>query len=262
MNLENSSCYEASALTSSITVHLSSPISAKTQSNKANRQVRSARKWTLTLISRDFDLYRILAAHKNGNKKRGAAGGWLITAADRSWQSRQLDVGSIFKYWLICRGSIGRCALAQRPPARWHSSARSRRLYACFPPLFNRMSRRCLILTPKYRGRSSRMNGCLASGQALAHVDSADVPTGPTPNGRSGGGGGADWAGGGPGRAGKVAHLGQAKPPPLPVTVYKTAVGHVHTLTHTLEELNGPLFGINAKVSWFVIDSPVTLTLS
>lgn len=114
------------------------------------------------------------------------------------------------------------------------------------------MSRRCLILTPKYRGRSSRMNGCLASGQqALAHVDSADVPIGPTPNGRSGGGGGggADWAGGGPGQAGKVAHLGQAKPPPYPVTVYKTAVGHVHTLTHTLEELNGPLFGINAKVS-------------
>lgn len=37
-------------------------------------------------------------------------------------------------------------------------------------------------------------------------------------------------------------------PPPLSVRVYKT-VGHVHTLTHTLEELNGPLFGINAKVS-------------
>lgn len=93
------------------------------------------------------------------------------------------------------------------------------------------------------------MDGRPASGQALVLVDSASVPTGPTSNGQRGGGAvGADWAGGGPGRAGKVTHLGRAKPPPLPVTVYKKA-GNVHTLTHTLEELNEQLFGINAKVS-------------
>lgn len=78
---------QASALTCSVTAHLYGLISAKTDSKKANRRVRSVRKLTLTLTSKDFDLYRILAPRKKNIKIKKGKKWWRWWGFDNSGRS-------------------------------------------------------------------------------------------------------------------------------------------------------------------------------
>lgn len=124
------------------------------------------------------------------------------------------------KYWLI-HGCAGRCALAQRPPARWHSSARSGRLYACFSLCLTGWA---AVVWSWHLSTGAARHAWMA---ALPPAERSPLLIRPAcPLGRHLMGRGDDmggrgtvggWIGQVVGQAkGKLAHLGRAKPPPLP----------------------------------------------